>query len=101
MWTGIHPRRHDPARRRKSGHGARDQQRDAWKVRLMYAGQLVREITSADLNMTVDVQEALDAAWQPGHTEGSIDARKATMDALAENPYEGYSATPQRRQCGD
>jgi len=60
----------------------------------MYAGQLVREITSADLNMTVDVREALDAAWQPGHTEGSIDARKATMDALAENPYEGYSATP-------
>ena len=71
-----------------------NQQRDAWKVRLMYAGQLVREITSADLNMTVDVQEALDAAWQPGHTEGGIDARKATMDALAENPYEGYSATP-------
>jgi len=71
-----------------------NQQRDAWKVRLMYAGQLVREITSADLNMTVDVQEALDAAWQPGHTEGSIDARKAAMDALAENPYEGYSATP-------
>ena len=35
-----------------------NQQRDAWKVRLMYAGQLVREITSADLNMTVDVQEA-------------------------------------------
>lgn len=71
-----------------------NQQRDAWKVRLMYAGQLVREITSADLNMTVDVREALDAAWQPGHTEGGIDARKATMDALAENPYEGYSATP-------
>ena len=71
-----------------------NQQRDAWKVRLMYAGQLVREITSADLNMTVDVQEALDAAWQPGHTEGGIDARKATMDTLAENPYEGYSATP-------
>lgn len=56
-----------------------NQQRDAWKVRLMYAGQLVREITSADLNMTVDVREALDAAWQPGHTEGGIDARKATM----------------------
>lgn len=71
-----------------------NQQRDAWKVRLMYAGQLVREITSADLNMTVDVQEALDAAWEPGHTEGDIDARKAAMDALADNPYEGYSATP-------
>lgn len=71
-----------------------NQQRDAWKVRLMYAGQLVKEITSADLNMTVDVQEALDLAWQPGHTEGGIDARKAAMDALADNPYEGYSATP-------
>lgn len=71
-----------------------NQQRDAWKVRLTYGGQLVKEITSADLNMTVDVQEALDLAWQPGHSEEGIDARKATMDALAETPYEGYSATP-------
>ena len=71
-----------------------NQQRDAWKVRLTYAGQLVKEITSADLNMTVDVQEALDLAWEQGHTEGDVDARKAAMDALAENPYEGYSATP-------
>ena len=71
-----------------------NQQRDAWKVRLMYAGQLVREITSADLNMTVDVREALDLAWQPGHSEESIDARRETMDALAVVPYEGYSATP-------
>lgn len=71
-----------------------NQQRDAWKVRLTYGGQLVKEITSADLNMTVDVQEALTLAWQPGHSEESIDARKATMDALAETPYEGYSATP-------
>ena len=71
-----------------------NQQRDAWKVRLTYNNQLVKEITSADLNMTVDVQEALDLAWEPGHTEESIDARKAAMDALAENPYEGYSATP-------
>ena len=78
-----------------------NQQRDAWKVRLMYAGQLVREITSADLNMTVDVREALGAAWQPGHTEGSIDARKATMDALAEKSLRGVFRHAQRRQCGD
>lgn len=71
-----------------------NQQRDAWKVRLTYNNQLVKEITSADLNMTVDVQEALDLAWEQGHTEGDVDARKAAMDALAENPYEGYSATP-------
>ncbi len=70
-----------------------NQQRDSWKVRLTYQGQLVREVTSSDLNMTVDVDEALEEAWQVGHT-GSIDERKAEMDALAESPYEGYSATP-------
>ncbi len=70
-----------------------NQQRDSWKVRLTYQGQLVREVTSSDLNMTVDVDEALEEAWQVGHT-GNIDERKAEMDALAESPYEGYSATP-------
>lgn len=71
-----------------------NQQRDSWKVRLMLEGLLVQEITNADLNMTVDVQEALDLAWKPGHEEESVEARKATMDALLEAPYEGYSATP-------
>ncbi len=70
-----------------------NQQRDSWKVRLTYQGQLVREVTSSDLNMTVDVDEALEEAWQVGHT-GTIDERKEEMDALAESPYEGYSATP-------
>lgn len=71
-----------------------NQQRDNWKVRLMLEGLLVQEITSEDLNMTVDVKEALDEAWKPGHTEETVDERRATMDALLETPYEGYSALP-------
>lgn len=71
-----------------------NQQRDSWKVRLMLEGLLVQEITNADLNMTVDVKVALDEAWKLGHEEESVDARKATMDALLETPYQGYSAMP-------
>lgn len=68
-------------------------QRDAWKVRLMRDGMLAFEITADDLNMTVDVEEALNDAWQQGHV-GDVEQRRADMDALLETPYEGYTAEP-------
>ncbi len=66
----------------------------AWSISLTYGGQTVRRITAADLGMTINVHDALAAAWQQGHASSNVDERKAAMDALLETPYHGYTAMP-------
>lgn len=68
---------------------------DAWSVRLTYNGQTVKEITAAELGMTVDVNAALDEAWAQGHSsKDDAYERKAAMDALLIKPYEAYTVQP-------
>ena len=67
---------------------------DAWSVRLEYGGGLIRKITAGDLGMTVNVENALEDAWNLGHASSDVRERKAAMDQLLEEPYYGYSALP-------
>ena len=69
------------------------QRSSAWSVNLTYNGQVVRTITGSDLSMNVDVQDALAAAWNQGHI-GTVEERKAAMDALQANAYHAYTANP-------
>ncbi len=67
---------------------------DEWHVRLeTSAGEYVGEINSYHLGMTVHVDDALEDAWQQGHT-GDANERKAAMDALLATPYEVSTALP-------
>lgn len=65
-----------------------------WNIRLEYGGGLIRKITASDLGMTVNVEDALAEAWEQGHSSSDVNERKAAMDALLENPYQGYTALP-------
>lgn len=67
---------------------------DAWSVRLTYGGQTIKEITAAELGMTVDVYTALNEAWAQGHSSTDAYERKAAMDALLVMPYEVYTVQP-------
>lgn len=69
------------------------QRNDSWKVQLTYQGQLVTELNASQLGMTVDVYEPLNKAWAQGHT-GTVQQRIAAMEALAQTPYQAYSALP-------
>ncbi|MBQ8555545.1 MAG: VanW family protein [Clostridia bacterium] len=70
------------------------QRRDAWRVELRYQGELARSITASDLSMTVNVTDALAAAWEQGHASSDVKERKAAMDALIAEPYYGSTALP-------
>ncbi len=73
---------------------AKAQERNSsWSVKLTFGGQLVTEITADQLGMTVDIMDVMSQAWSQGHT-GDLYERKAAMDALAEMPYEAYTAMP-------
>lgn len=73
---------------------AKAQQRNAaWSVKLTYQGQLVTELNASQLGMTVNVYDQLRQAWEQGHT-GDAKTRLAAMEALAETPYQAYSALP-------
>ena len=65
----------------------------AWFVRLTWEGETIREIRSDDLGITVDVNGALQTAWQQGH-QGDLEQRYAAMQALRDTPYEGSSLKP-------
>lgn len=65
----------------------------AWKVRLIFSGQLVTEITADQLGMTVDIMDVMNQAWSQGHV-GDIYQRQAAMEALAETPFQAYTAMP-------
>ena len=81
----------DQARSRLLSHA--QEENSSWYVNLTYNGDIIQQITSADLNITFDVEDALNDAWAQGHT-GTIDDRYAAMATLKENPYHGYTAQP-------
>lgn len=65
-----------------------------WKVQLTQNNGVIREIRASDLGMTINVNDALEAAWEQGHATGNVDERKAAMDALLQEPYYGSTALP-------
>lgn len=68
---------------------------ESWYVNLTYMNQVVYQFTATDINLTVDVDDALLAAWALGHdTAMDHHQRKAAMEALLTTPYYGYSAQP-------
>lgn len=68
---------------------------DEWNVALVTpAGDYLGEINSYHLGMTVHVDDALDEAWQQGHTGATAQERKAAMDALRETPFHTSTALP-------
>ena len=73
-----------------------NQRNDAWKVQLVYDGNIVADITTDTLNMNVDqnaIYELLNEAWTHGHT-GTEAERYAQMEALEQEPYRVYTARP-------
>lgn len=69
------------------------QRSGSWSVRLMYNGQLVREINASMLGMTVDVEDTLATAWAQGHT-GTTEERYDAMANLQQTPFHAYTAQP-------
>ena len=68
---------------------------DEWNVALMTpAGEYMGEINSYHLGMTVHVDDALNEAWQQGHTGATAQEKKAAMDALLETPFHTSTALP-------
>lgn len=84
--------------------GQAQQRCDAWNIRLETPSddpnaepgkmEFVGSIDAALLGMTVDVNDALDAAWAMGHTGTTVEARRDEMDALLATPYYGSTAQP-------
>ena len=70
-----------------------EQANSEWSVNLTYSGQVVTTITAGQLGMTVDVVDVMQEAWQQGH-EGNTAQRKAAMEQLLVEPYQGYTAVP-------
>jgi len=66
---------------------------NSWYVRLMYGDQTVATITSSMLGMATNTQQALEQAWQCGHT-GSLFDRQKAMEGLLNQPYEAYTDNP-------
>ena len=68
---------------------------DEWNVALVTTnGDYVGEINSYHLGMTVRVDDALNDAWQQGHTGATYTERMAAMEALLETPYHTSTALP-------
>ena len=65
-------------------------QLSSWSVQLVYEGQTVAWLNADNLHMSVDIADAMNAAWAKGHT-GTIDERRAEMDALQETPFMAYT----------
>lgn len=65
----------------------------SWSVQLTSQGQLVTTITADQLGMTVDITDAMQQAWAIGHT-GTQEERKRAIEALQQQPYEGYTTNP-------
>ncbi len=69
------------------------QRNDAWHVKLTWQGQELATINAAMMNLSVDISEVMNDAWQQGH-EGTYEERLQAMEELRQNPYHGYTATP-------
>ena len=64
----------------------------AWSVDLTWNGETVQTVSEYDLGIHIDINKALEDAWNRGHV-GDTEQRYADMEALKETPHEGYSVT--------
>ena len=70
------------------------QRKDSWQVLLVYEGNVVSTINASMLGgMDVDPAGVLNEAWLQGHS-GTDAERLQAMQALQQNPYQGYTAQP-------
>ena len=90
---GIHLGGMTPEQGMNSVQSQIQQRNDAWHVTLTYQGTQLAQINAGMLGMSVDIGQVLNEAWAQGHT-GDEQARYAAMQALAETPYEAFTATP-------
>lgn len=93
---GIHLGGMTPDQAMNSVQSQINQRQDAWKVKLVYQGNVVADITTDTLNMKIDQNqliEVMNGAWKPGHT-GTEAERESQMDLLLQKPYEAYTARP-------
>ena len=68
---------------------------DEWNVALVTtSGEYLGEINSYHLGMTVHVDDALNEAWQQGHSGATVQEKKAAMDALLTEPFYTSTALP-------
>ncbi|MBR3653745.1 MAG: VanW family protein [Bacteroidales bacterium] len=65
---------------------------NTWTARLMWEGELYATLTEADLGVIVDVNGALEQAWQQGH-EGDTGQRWQAMEKLKETAYHGSTVS--------
>lgn len=66
--------------------------REEWHVTLQY-GDKSWKLDASQVGISLDVKDALNDAWAKGHT-GTIEERKAEMDALKSEPFYAFTATP-------
>ncbi len=90
---GIHLGGMTPEQGLNSVQSQIQRRNDAWNVILTYQGTQLAQINAGMLGMSVDIGQVLNEAWAQGHT-GDEQARYAAMQALAETPYEAFTATP-------
>ncbi len=64
----------------------------SWSVELTFNGETVRTLNESDVGIHIDIERALEDAWNQGHL-GDEDMRWEEMEALKAAPYEGYSVT--------
>ena len=93
---GIHLGGMTPEQAMNSVQSQISQRHDAWKVQLVYNGNVVADINTEVLNMSVDQNEMINLmneAWTHGHT-GSLEDRYEQMAELEQSPYSVYTAKP-------
>lgn len=93
---GIHLGGMTPEQAMNSVQSQINQRHDAWKVQLVYEGNVVANINTDTLNMHVDQNELnnlMNNAWLQGHN-GTEAERYAQMEALEQTPYVVYTAKP-------
>ena len=93
---GIHLGGMTPEQAMNSVQSQINQRHDAWKVQLVYEGNVVANINTDTLNMHVDQNELnnlMNNAWLQGHN-GTEAERYTQMEALEQNPYVVYTARP-------
>ncbi len=93
---GIHLGGMSPEQAMNSVQSQINQRHDAWKVQLVYESNVVADINTDVLDMSIDQNELINVmneAWTHGHT-GTNAERSAQMDELQQNPYYAYTARP-------
>lgn len=90
---GIHLGGMTPEQALNSVMSQINQRNDDWYVDLAYNGNVFFTIKARMLNMSVDPNEELNKAWEPGH-RGTTEERYQEMLRLQQEPYYGYTAKP-------